>query len=175
MTTLDVVNVLSWRFNSRAIAISKDDHDELDFILKHVLASRQPECHICYNEIEPEGVVCYHCKNEICLNCAQQLFDTTAYWCAFCGHHYIYPNLGKPSNIQQDVTELEFNIRRMIQQCKSYITDSDGKLKSQTTLIGLPMETCVRFHQLGATIADFDEGYLHNIDNITITNPANLT
>ena len=150
-----------------AIAISRNVHEELEFILKQVLKQRQSECRICYNEINGERVTCYHCKNEICFTCAQQLFDTTAYWCGFCGHHYLYPNLGKPSDIDQDVTELEFHIRRMTQQCISYITDSEGKLIQHTSLIGLPLETCARFHQLGATIADFDEDYLQNISNVT--------
>ena len=151
-----------------ATAISMNVHEELEFILKQVLSQqRQSECRICYNEINGERVTCYHCKNEICFTCAQQLFDTTVYWCGFCGHHYLYPQLGKPSNIEQDVTELEFQIRRMTQQCRSYITDSDGKLIQHTKLIGLPLETCARFYQLGATIADFDEEYLQNMRNVT--------
>ena len=116
-----------------ATSISSDDNDELEFILKQVFDKLQPDCHICYNQIEKERITCYHCKNEICLTCAQELFETTAYWCPFCGHHYIYPQLGKPSNIEQDMTELEFHLKRMIQQCKSYITDRDGKLTPHTT------------------------------------------
>ena len=117
--------------------------------------------------MDGERVVCYHCKNASCSTCAKQLFDTTPYWCGFCGHHYLYPQLGKPSDIEQAVTELECPIKRMTQQCISFITDSDGKLITRTSLIGLPLETCARFYQLGASIADFDEDYLQNISNVT--------
>jgi len=151
-------------------AISMNVHDELEFILKHVCGQKHTECNICCNEFQGECVNCYHCKNDICFTCAQQLFDTTAYWCPFCGYHYLYPQLGKPSDIEQDASELEFQIRRMMQQCKSHITDNTGKLKQHTMLIGLPFETCAKFHQWGAKIADFDEDYLQNMKNVEISN-----
>ena len=153
---------------SKAISISMDDPDELDFILKQVLNKKQTECHICYDEMIGECVRCYHCKSDICFTCAQKLFDTTAYWCGFCGHHYLFQNLGKPRDIEQDVTELEFHIRQLIQQCKQHITDSHGKLLPHTIYIGLPVETCGMFHGMGATIADFDEDYLQNMKNVDV-------
>ena len=115
-----------------------------------------------------QRIDCYHCKNEVCLTCAQQLFDTTPDLCPSCGRHYLYPQLGKPGDIERDTAELEFHIQRMIQQCKSYITDSNGKLKQHTLLMGLPIEMRTMFRHLSATIAEFDEDYMQNMDNISI-------
>ena len=55
----------------------------------------------------------------------------------------------------------------MMRQCKPYITDSHGILKQHTLLMGLPIETCAAFHQLGATIAEFDEDYFRNMGNVS--------
>ena len=153
----------------RNVAISRDDDDDLAFILKQICDKRQSECSICYNDmVKNKRINCYHCRNDICLNCAQQIFDTTAYWCPFCSHHYIYPQLAKPGNIELDTTYLDFHIKRMMIQCKSYITDNHGKLKPLTLLMGLPAETCAAFYQLGARIAEFDEDHYRNMGNVTI-------
>ena len=75
----------------------------------------------------------------------------------------------KPGNIELDTTELGYHIKRMIQQCKSYITDSKGKVKPVTLLMGLLLfETCAIFHEIGATIAEFDEDYYRKIGNVSI-------
>jgi hypothetical protein len=76
--------------------------------------------------------------------------------------------LGKPGDIELDTTDLDFQIKHMMQQCKSYFTDNHGKSKPLTLLMGLPVETRVAFHQLGATIADFDEDYYRNMGNVSI-------
>ena len=151
------------------VALSRDDDDELNFTLKQVCDKRQSERHICYNDMKnSKRISCYHCRNEICLTCAPKLYDTTPYWCPFCGHHYIYPQLGKPGDIERDTTDLDFHIQHMMLQRKSYITDSNGKLKPHTLSMGLPIETCAVFHHLGATIAEFDEDYFRNMGNVSI-------
>ena len=119
-----------------------------------------------------ERVACYHCKSEICLTCAQQLFETTVYWCGFCGHHCLFPDLGEPSNIDHDITELEFHIRRMMQQFKPQITNSHGKLLS-TAYIGLSFEICAELYGMGATITDFNKNYLDRLSNVKISKYKN--
>ena len=109
----------SYKFTKMRVrnnAISRDDDDELEFILKQVYDKRQSECYLCYNDMKnSKWIRCYHCRNEICLTCAHQFFDTTSYRCPFCGHQYIYHQLSKPGDIERDMTDLESHFQHMMQ------------------------------------------------------------
>jgi hypothetical protein len=149
------------------VSISTNNREELRFILKQVFKDYECECVICYREIkDAERQSCYHCRNPICMNCAQTLFDTTAYWCVICGRHYLFPELGKPKDINIDLEVLDVNIKRVIQKYKPRLTDEQGNLHPMTQYTELVPELKEVFKDLGATINDdFDGHYLSRMSN----------
>jgi hypothetical protein len=167
---LPLYNVILTRGDKTAITIG--EQDEIDFILKHTLTDVETECVLCCNDIDINATVyherirCYHCRNSICVTCAQTLFDTTLFWCPFCGHHYIFPQIAKPTDIDIDTETLDDYLTYIIRHEKHHIVNDEGQLY-KTFWISLAPNVLVKFALYGATVVDtFDEEFLPCITNV---------
>ena len=129
-------------------AISMNWLEELEHIVKHVLSPMQDNlgCSICYNQIatDDDSTQCYHCKNIMCLGCAQQLFDTTPYWCPYCCNHLVFPEISKP--IGECSAELDYCLQMMM----AHVVPN-GKVQPQTYVASLPACNIDKLCSLGAS------------------------
>jgi hypothetical protein len=163
-----VYNFILIRGKSTALAVG--DPKEIEFILKQSLGDMQNECAICCNDLklDDNAVHCYHCRNKMCLKCAQTLFDTTLYWCPFCCHHLLLPQIAKPRDVDDAMEELDEYLAYIIQHEKHNICDKTGRIHV-THWIGVSVETLTKFKFYGATIVDtFQTEYIHALPNAII-------
>ena len=148
-------------------AITLGNQDEIEFILKHTLTDIQKECVICCNDFnDGERLSCYHCKNAICLTCAQTLFDTTPFWCGYCGHHYLFPQIAKAKDIDTNTETLDDYLVYLIRHEKHHVLNGAGQLH-KTCWISLAPNVLARLDFYGAIVVDtFDEELLPCITTI---------
>ena len=147
------------RGNNQAISVNW--LKELQHIVKHILYMHDKLecniCYICYNALgddDSNSTQCYHCKNIMCLGCAQQLFDTTPYWCPYCCNHLVFPEISKPSG--ECSAELDYCLQIMMAHAIP-----NGKVQPRVYIASLPVCNIKRLCSLGASRNhNFEEMFL---------------